>query len=135
MLGDRKFRITGLREGGVMSDFSLIQTTFSTDDGRTIRCSYDPSTLSTIVGKLSEMVSHVRANTLIVGDHLVENALPTTDATAGAAVGGGSVVLMLKSSNGTIYKFGLEPQIASRLVKELGDAEKSASEQQAKTRQ
>ena len=130
-----KRTITGISGGAFAPDFSYAQVSFSTTLGIPVTCQLSPHVLERIIMNLSEMAQHLRNRQAVPGGHVQVDAVTAVDATASAPVGGGKVILAVRAENNVLYHFALVPEIATRLLSEFTDAEQSARQQAAQTRQ
>jgi hypothetical protein len=130
-----KRTITGISSGGFLEDLSSVQVSFSTSVGVPITCHFTPQVLEKIIMSLSEMAQHLRNQQAAKDGHLQIDAAMAEDASASSPVGGGNVILGIRTPNNVLYNFALLPEIATRLLTELQQAEESAKRQAAQTRQ
>jgi hypothetical protein len=129
--------IIGMIEGAIAEDLSAIEATFSTEDGQSLACQFQPNLLYSIVGRLAQLVALVRSQTLNRGDHFEIRGEPVVDAAVRAPIGGGkgTVILKLKIDNDLFYDFSVPLEIASKIREEMQAAEESAGQQSKQTRQ
>jgi len=130
-----KRTITGITGGGFAEDLSRAQVSFATSLGIPITCEFTPQILERIIASLAQMAQHLRNQTATKGGHLQVDAVSATDATAASPVGGGNVILAIRLDNNVLHHFSLNPELASRLLTELQQAEESAKRQASQTRQ
>jgi hypothetical protein len=130
-----KRTITGIGSGGFAPDYSFAQVSFNTTLGIPIVCQFAPTILQRVIQNLSEMAQVFRNREAVPGAHVNVESLEAVDATAIAPVGGGKVVLAIRLANNVMYHFSLAPELATRMLKEFGEAEESARRQAAQTRQ
>ncbi len=127
-------KITSMPLAGVMEDGSLIQLEFQSDIGDKFTLDFDPEDFETFISRAVQLVTKARIQKLASGDHLKIQLVPVVAATAQAPVGGGKVLLLVRSSNNLPYHFSLRFQEAEQLLSELPDAIQSAKNQSSQSR-
>ena len=130
-----KRTVTGIGSGAFAEDFSFAQVSFNTSLGVPLTCQFSPQVLERVIMNLSEIAQHFRNRQIVPGGHAEVHAVTALDATASAPVGGGKVLVALRAHNNVLYHFSLAPEVATRLLTEFQNAEESARQQAAQTRQ
>ena len=118
----------------VAEDFSLVQMTFPIEGGQTLTLSFPMAVFEAFVSGAGQIVMTAQSQTGATTGHLGISAVAVAEAAAGAPVGGGKVILSVRSSNNIPMHLAMAPEIAERLRPELHRAAKSARKQASKSR-
>jgi hypothetical protein len=127
--------VVGLTGASFAEDFSFVDVRFAMEQNAGLTLRMTPSNLSQVTSKLNEFLSFIQSRTLTKGDHFAVHASEAVDVTAGAAAGGGKVILSIKGTNNVVSNFALPVAIVARFRPELRQAVQSAERQSKQTRQ
>jgi hypothetical protein len=123
--------ITGMPRASLTEDGELLEIEFSDDTGGIIALQFAADTFERILVRATELVMGARIQKLTMGDHFAVHAVDAVGVTAQAPVGGGKVILALRTDNALPYHFALSADEAERLRPELYRAVRSARKQSA----
>jgi hypothetical protein len=126
--------ITGMPRASLTEDGELLEIEFSEDKGGIIALQFAADTFERILVRATELVMGARIRKLTMGDHLAVRAVDAVAATAQAPVGGGKVILALRTDTGLPYHFALSANEAERLRIALYREVRSARKQSAAPR-
>ena len=124
MMVSRVPLITGIVESGVSEDFSSVQVSFGVDHGKPFMCRIRSDTLQPLIIHLSEMVAHIRNQTLTKGEPYSVPAVVAKDAKALSSEAG-KVIVAIRAGNNVVQHFALTPEIAAQLRFQLQALEQS----------
>jgi hypothetical protein len=127
--------VASLTGASFAEDFSFVDVRFAMQGNAGLTLRMSPLVLSQITSKLNEFLLFIQSRTLTKGDHFAVHASEAADVTAGAAAGGGKVILSIKGTNNVVNNFSLPVAIAARFRPELRQAVQSAEQQNKQTRQ
>ena len=127
-------RVVSMPMAAITEDGSEIQITLESDAGTRTELRFKAEDFEWFMGKATQLAMGARGRKLTIGDHFAVQAVVVEDGGAQAPVGGGKVILALRSDTGLLFQFSLLPAFADRLRAELYQAAKRAAKEKAKPR-
>jgi hypothetical protein len=127
--------VTSLSDAGIAEDFSFAEVTFTIPTGESMRCRFKPKTLDMIVVQLAQILTHMRNNTVSEEGYITPPITLASGATAAVPAEASHIILTIRGTNGVVFHFAVEPEVASRLRSDIQAAEASVGGQFSHTRQ
>ena len=134
MEADMVKRIINMPRASVVEDGSLIEMEFADEDDEKLTLSFAPDDFQRFVSRAVQLVTDARIRKFAKGDPLAIHSVVAVEAMAQAPVGGGRVILSVRSDTGLPYHFSISPEDAENLSPELFRAAKSAKKEASKSR-
>ncbi len=130
----KKLKVASMRHAYVSEDGSLVELEFVSEEDTTTTLSFDAARFERFASMAVELFTDARNRRAATTGHLEIHAVAVVTAMAQAPVGGGRVILFLRSDTGFPYHFALSPKDAEDLRPELFRAAKSAKKQASQSR-
>ena len=127
--------VTSIPRSFMTEDASMVQVHFSRLSGEPLVLQIGANHFPRIVSRLTELLAGLTIRRGTKAGHLEIPAANAQAVTAQAPVGGGKVILSLRTDNGLMHHFALSPDQTEAIRAELAEAETKARDEGGQTRQ
>jgi hypothetical protein len=134
MSGNSEYAVMALTQAFVADDLSSVEIHLAVVGGPPLVLTIGPSSLAQIVTKLTELDSAVQIQIGSTTGHVETPAAEVQAVMAQEAVGGGKVIVSMRTNTGRIHSFALSLEQAQQLRADARKAEAKAREQASKSR-